>query len=272
MKKIFLLMFLLFYSSIQLFAQRESFGHLTFISEENAPFYLYLNGMQYNKRAAAGVRIENVTQDFYNVKIVFQNPRLMPVIARGIRVADENGYMQDITYSVNSNRKGNRAFSIYNVIPMSPIYINENDFEIYNFGKTGYTIAPDKEFQNQWNNRKYRYRNHPNYNRRKWDNRDEQAVPTLSNADFLTALALIKDESFDANKLAAAQTISNAHYLSTNQILQILQLFSFESSKLQYAKSAYATCVDPQNYFKVNQVFSFSSSKQELNTFLNQMN
>jgi hypothetical protein len=48
----------------------------------------------------------------------------------------------------------------------------------------------------------------------------------------------------------------------------ILQLFTFEDNKLELAKFAYDYCIDRENYYRVNDVFTFSSSKDELSRFL----
>ena len=58
--------------------------------------------------------------------------------------------------------------------------------------------------------------------------------------------------------------------MTTMQIKQICQLFSFENNKLEFAKRAYKSCVDKNNYFKINEVFKFDSDKQQLSNFINQ--
>jgi hypothetical protein len=47
-----------------------------------------------------------------------------------------------------------------------------------------------------------------------------------------------------------------------------MQQFSFESTRLDFARFAYAYVVDPQSYFMVNNAFAFSSSVDDLNRFL----
>ncbi|MBK9515283.1 MAG: DUF4476 domain-containing protein, partial [Flavobacteriales bacterium] len=44
--------------------------------------------------------------------------------------------------------------------------------------------------------------------------------------------------------------------------------FSFEDSKLDFAKYAYDRTYDIGNYFKVNDAFTFESSMDELNEFI----
>jgi len=86
--------------------------------------------------------------------------------------------------------------------------------------------------------------------------------------DFNAALATLKNESFDEARLDIAKQIITSNCLNTNQIISMCNLFSFEASKLDFAKFAYDHCIDPNNYFKVSNLFSFSSSKQELTQYI----
>ena len=70
------------------------------------------------------------------------------------------------------------------------------------------------------------------------------------------------------NKLKSASQIVKTNNLSTAQVEQILLLFSFENNKLDIAKQAYANTVDKGNYSMLFDVFSFSSSKTELQRYI----
>jgi hypothetical protein len=82
------------------------------------------------------------------------------------------------------------------------------------------------------------------------------------------SLSIIEKESFDNSKLNTAKQVASNNALCVTQIMQICRLFSFDQSKLDFAKYAYHFCVDQNNYFMVNDVFSFSSSKDELQKFI----
>ncbi len=282
MKKILLFSFVLFLSIMQSMAQKGNYGHLTIISEDGEPFTLYLNNERYNKIPAVAVRVEEVRNNSYDVRIQFKNRRFADVNVRNVSVADEEGYMQDISYSVSTMRRGTRALSLYSVIPMSPIYINVDDMEIVNWGRPGARKSYDSDFKRRWEDSRYTYRGGRGPGRDYYpDDRDRDHyhehdhehdnvinVPTLSPADFSAALSMIQNESFESNKLSTAKTIISSNFLTTDQIIAIINLFSFESSKLDFAKAAYRACLDPQNYFKVSNAFSFSSSKKELNDYI----
>lgn len=90
----------------------------------------------------------------------------------------------------------------------------------------------------------------------------------MNSRDFESARATIKNENFDETRLDIAKQIGSSNCLSTDQVVAICKLITFEASKLEFAKFAYDHCVDARNYFKVVNTFTFSSSKQELNSYI----
>lgn len=90
----------------------------------------------------------------------------------------------------------------------------------------------------------------------------------MNNGNFNSALQTIRNQGFDESRLKTAKQIAQNNCLNTNQIVEICKIFGFEETRLDFAKFAFDACVEPQNYFKVNNVFSFSSSADELNDFI----
>lgn len=113
---------------------QSSKGNLTIISEDNHAFYLYLNGIQYNQHPALAVRVEQIASKTVNCRIVYPHSRLTDIIHQNLAIADDSGYMQDITFTVSSN-KGKKGFSVYHVIPLEPIQINQDDIQMYRFNQ-----------------------------------------------------------------------------------------------------------------------------------------
>lgn len=90
----------------------------------------------------------------------------------------------------------------------------------------------------------------------------------MAGDNFTNALATIKKISFDDTRLSTAKQISKSNCLSTAQIVQICEIFSFEETKLDFAKFAYDRCTDTKNYFNVNNIFTFSSNVESLSTYV----
>ena len=90
----------------------------------------------------------------------------------------------------------------------------------------------------------------------------------MGDSNFRSAMNSIKKQSFDDTKMKMAKQITSANCLTVSQIRRMMSNFSFESGKLDYAKFAYLYCTDRNNYFQVNDDFSFSSSADELTEFI----
>ena len=94
----------------------------------------------------------------------------------------------------------------------------------------------------------------------------QHVVPAgISSRSFQNLKHTIVRTSFDDEKLIVAQQAIASHRVSSQQVLELMKLFSFDSKKLELAKFAYAYTLDKQNYYIVNSGFTFSSSVRKLN-------
>ena len=78
----------------------------------------------------------------------------------------------------------------------------------------------------------------------------------------------IKNTAFDSDKIKVARQAIRHSFVSSEQVLALMKMFSFDSYRVELAKFAYAYTLDKQNYFIVNNAFSFSSSVSELNQYI----
>lgn len=86
--------------------------------------------------------------------------------------------------------------------------------------------------------------------------------------DFMEIKQLIRSETFEDSKLTVAKQATAAELLTVDQLAEIAALFTFEDTKLEYLKYAYDYCFDPNKYYKLNKVFTYSSSVDELNDYI----
>lgn len=86
--------------------------------------------------------------------------------------------------------------------------------------------------------------------------------------NFTTLLNSVKSKSFADDQTAIVQQAIANNCLNSNQVKDLLRLFSFEEDKLNIAKLCYACVVDKQNYFVVNDMFTFSDSVDQLTSFI----
>ena len=87
-------------------------------------------------------------------------------------------------------------------------------------------------------------------------------------AAFQNAKASISSKSFSSSRMTLAKQVTGANCLLVSQVREIMDLFTFETDKLEYVKFAYAYTYDLGNFYRVNDGFTFESSISDLNKFL----
>ena len=89
--------------------------------------------------------------------------------------------------------------------------------------------------------------------------------PTFNFEDLIYT---IKNQRFESDRLSVARQAIAENQFSTYQIMDLMSLFDFEESRLVIAKDAYFACVDTGNYYRINELFKFSSSVRDLEAFI----
>lgn len=91
----------------------------------------------------------------------------------------------------------------------------------------------------------------------------------MMNPDVFNQLKLmVSNEPFDNNKLKIAKQAISANGVSSAQVRELIGFITFESNKLELAKFAYGKVFDKENYFMVNDGFTFSSSVNALADYI----
>jgi hypothetical protein len=86
-------------------------------------------------------------------------------------------------------------------------------------------------------------------------------------ADFESAKKSIASKSFDDSRLTIAKQIIGSNCLLSSQIRELMELMSFEATKLELAKFSWHHNLDRGNYYKLNDAFDFETSIEELNQY-----
>jgi hypothetical protein len=304
MKKIYLIV--AFMIPVISFAQMQATGNLTVFSEDGDKFYLVLNGEKQNDIAQSNIRIEELPQPYYSAKILFADSTIAPIMKKNLMITDADGKMMDVTYRIRKDKSNKAKLNAYSAIevqqdfnPPSGMYVrrcgqsnsgNQNggysqtttttsntnvlgatvnapglnvsiniSDPIDMHTSTTTTTTTTSSSNSNSNSNQNTQNNTSNSNCNGWP---------MKAADFSAAKKTITDGSFDETKLSTAKSIAASNCLSSDQVVQVCNLFSFEETKLAFAKFAFKYTTDPKNYFKVNNVFSFSTSKEELNQFI----
>ena len=150
---------------------------------------------------------------------------------------------------------------------------NNQDYDTdrdYDNGRDG---NRDDDYDDDWYG--YNDQNDGNNDDSYGRNNDDQRYSGYDNRrndeSFALTLNAIKKQSFDTERLKIAKNAVLQGNMLSDEIAEITKLFSFESTRLEFAKYAYAYTVDKKNYVIVQDAFQFNSSTSELQDYITQM-
>lgn len=89
-----------------------------------------------------------------------------------------------------------------------------------------------------------------------------------NNQYFNQFVLQLQQESFDSNRLKDAKNYAKQGWLSAYQVNEIAKTFTFDSNRLDWAKFAYSHCQDKQNYFLLQNTFTFASNYNQLQSYI----
>lgn len=208
----------------------------------NTPIRVMVDG-RWIQDQSNEIRLSNLTPGNHRVQIYAMNRNNRR--DRDYRRDRDNNRNGDLIYNVNLNiRQGMHT-----------------DIIVNRFGRVFVDEQPiDNRTDDNWNN------NNGGWNNGGWNNnRNGQAMDYNSFQQFKQ---LVQRENFDDNRLNMIRSTLPSNYVSSSQVRELMQLMSFEQNKLELAKYAYRYTTDRNNYFVVNDVFSFSNSKTELSHYI----
>lgn len=158
--------------------------------------------------------------------------------------------------------------------PKSVVYAQINCHNQFDIVKVQpYFLPPvGGGYDNGWNDNDceddYGYGTYCGYEGNGWGNPAPPMPICMSQMEFMQLKSNIAGKSFDSSRLQIAKQALSYNYFSSAQAADLMSVFSFESTRLDFAKNAYAKVTDKQNYYLVNDAFSFSSSIQDLNQYI----
>jgi len=124
-------------------------------------------------------------------------------------------------------------------------------------------------YNNGWNNNGNNYPSYPNnypYNAGNYGYNGGNLVDENSLQSIKQAM---KNASFETKMIQVGQTALKDRVLKTEQVHQLLDLFNFESNKLEFAKFCYDKTIDKNNYYTLYNDFAFSSYSSQLDKYIN---
>lgn len=250
---------------------------LTITSVSSNRMFVEIDGRRYNLRDNT-VSISSIRPGVHNVRVLREVNRYNGRWNFGI-----GSRREQVIYSINATLRDGYHFDIL-VNRFGKVMIDERridpDDDWYNNDDYYDRDHNNKIWQNndsRDNNDNRDYDNNRN-NRDDSDydnNRDDRDYNdgnnynrAMSNNDFISAKESLRKEWMENNRITEAKQIIDGNYFTSQQVKEMLLLFTFENNRLDIAKYAYAKTVDKSNYFVVNDVFTFNSNKDELARYI----
>ena len=269
MFKRFLTIVLLLVLATGVFAQRyRPYGGSLSIYSIDVPFFLYINHVLYNSRPSTDIRVANVRNPRYDLRIVFADSRRRTLNGSGVQLVNRDGQYMDVVFSVSS-RRGNSGIVLESMNPAGRYNSNPRDYRYE--GGDRYDEGRQREEQYSRSETGEEYGDQQGENN-EIDEREEADEPfegsyiEKNNANQLNDLLNQKEN--DEGRLQVAAEGLKTMRLRTAEIIDLMELFIRDDNKLAFAKYAYPSCIDKQNYNQVGDALSFTSTRDKLTAFL----
>ncbi|MDX2360705.1 MAG: DUF4476 domain-containing protein [Crocinitomicaceae bacterium] len=268
--KIFTIVSALFLS-ITLYAGHA--GEIAIISPSGEQFYVVLNGQYQNYQPQSNVNFQAYTNNWNKCQIVAADNHF--TIDKHITVRPD----KKVTYKI-MNYHGRHLLQFVSEQPLysNSGYGNQNgppNGNSQGMGQCGSSNSNNQSYgyphgqpygqphgqpQGQYQGGGYYNTNYNGYNSNNM--MDDQSYQQLKKA--------VNAESFSDDRLRVANRAARSKRMSVDQIKGIMKIFWFSSEGLDFAKAAYANCVNKSDYYQLLNQLTFSSEKDDLEAFLDQ--
>jgi len=274
MKKIFTLFTSLFLTLALLAAARPK-TMLTIKSADRSDIRVVIDGRRFEPYANS-MRIRDMRPGYHSIKVYRErNVGIFTIFGQAYEVVFNNSMVikPNSNVMINIDRFG-RAQVFEQRIGGRQFDLNDRDWRQdqdfdfdrgRNYGDYGERDRNLNERDSRWGDRDNRNGSRDNNGGYQNDGNFSRA---MSDYEFDRVLDNISKERFENNMLRSATQIINSNYFTSQQVKELLQLFGFENNKLDLAKLAYDKTVDQRNFSIINDVFSYSSSRDELARYI----
>lgn len=268
---------------VQTFAQEKY--NAVFFSENGEKFHLLLNNKTLNENPVNNIKITGINRDRLNITVVFSNDKYSN-ISKQITLNNKNS---ETAFRIRKNKRNSYFIKKFYTAPINSVQYNRNQkvVSIYDSntdivnngsGNNGNTTTNNNVNNNDINinvnvvntidNKNGQNKKPKHYHLEGYTGVMGCEWP-LKEKEFRNIKRSIKSKGFDSSKLKIAKQILRDNCLLADQVAELVDLMGFESNKLELAKFAYSRTFDQGNYYKVNDVFDFESTIEELQDFIN---
>lgn len=91
----------------------------------------------------------------------------------------------------------------------------------------------------------------------------------MTEQEFKNFVQGIQKESFEKNMLGVVELASRNSYFTVDQVIRIIELFSFSSGKVQVVSLTYPRILDTHNSHLLLSAFTYSADKEKVKEIIN---
>ncbi len=271
MKKIFGLVFLVFFGF-----KGFSLGHdarIIITYPRNQGVWVQVDGKRYNGYDNSVV-ISNLRPGRHQIKVYSKGS------SRNSGIFGIFGNRDRLIYSNNLNVKPGYNVHVdidrYGKARVDEQHMNSRirrDHDDRDYRDRDYRNRDDRDRDDcDRDNRDWDYRGRDNRSRDDrdrddWSHSDVDGRQVL-HGEFLRMMEKLRWENGEQERLSLAKEYVQRHEFTSEQVKQLVQLFNYDSQKLELASHAYRNTVDKGNYSILFDVFRSKKSKKELEKFI----
>lgn len=263
MKKIILFLLLILSFAAQAQPHR---GAIQVRLKDNKMLTVVLDGRHF-KKYGRSITVADLPQGMHDLKVYY----FYPAHDAAYRSFRDNRSHAVLVYKGRLQVSG----GIMYYLVADPVYKTlarrESRTVFMDDNEESYPISTETVFSDENDNNSYNDKDNWDQNRR--DNRNKvlsyyREDDRLTRAQMNTLKSIVDDRMGSDDKTAAIQQYISDKSLTTDQVVEMMNWLSFESSKLQVAKDCYTRVLDKENYHEISMALSFQSSKRELDEFI----
>ncbi|WP_290848340.1 DUF4476 domain-containing protein [Flavobacterium sp.] len=277
---------------------------MTIFSEDGDKFTLILNGERINEVPQTNLRVEDLPQPYYSCKILFEDKTKKEISTNNLGLTDVDDHFMDVTYKIRRDKKNpeKMKMNFFSMAEIEPDFTPPPSLYVMHYGqpqpRVSQTVTQTTTVTNgQPAGGISMNANMPGMNvnisiqdpemsmsqststtttttvsgsddRRPRPSRGCFEGYPMSPRQLSDMIASLRKQKFEDTRIKTAKQMIANNCMSSAQVAQMCQEFTFEANRLDLAKFAFGFCVDPNNYYKVNDVFTYSSSTDELTEFV----
>ena len=250
---------------------------LTVTSISNNKMFVEVDGRRYNLNGNT-FSLSNIRPGAHNIRVLrelkrktgwnFGNKREETIY--NIKATFRDGYHFDILV----NRFGKVMIDERRIDPNDDWYNDDDSYDRNddrNRDRDNTYDNGDKRDDRDYGNDEGDARDNRDYDDdRNSDDPRNNNSRAMTNNDFAQAKESLRREWFENSRVETAKQIIDRNSFTSQQVKEMVLLFTFENNRLDIAKYAYGKTVDKGNYFMLNDAFTFNNNKEALKEYIRQ--